>query len=195
MEPVQAQSMTRRRAVLAMAALPFALTGCVLMPKKKDISPAAAEAPKTNGRKLIATFSKQVSLAGDPLKGGQPNPGLVGKVYIIAENQGNPLTGDGTLVVDLFDHTPRLGQNEPKMLEEWRFDAETLSKFIKPDIVGKNYTLFLPWATYNADVTQVLLQFRYDGKDGTSLFTQSGVLTLDHAVVKETSEKSRKVGG
>jgi hypothetical protein len=108
---------------------------------------------------------------------------------------GAPLVGDGSLIVDLYDLTPRGPGSEPVMLQEQRYDPETLKRFVKEDLFGMGYTIYLPWLTYRTDITQVNLILRYDPAKGQSLLHQSGALTVDHAATKELEALQAKGKG
>jgi hypothetical protein len=137
-------------------------------------------------------------LAPDTLHGGSLNEGIVGRVYLVTPDSktshdssgvpkeifGVPFITSGSLQVDLFDHTPRGNDEEPKAIERWIFDAETLSKFEKTDTFGPGYSLFLPWSRYGPDITKILMQAQFTPSDGREpLFCQSGVIAIDHRLV------------
>lgn len=128
----------------------------------------------------VATWSNQITYAADPVHGGQLVPGLVGRLYLFGPEIGHPLTGDGTIVVDLFDDTPRTGAPAPVQLEQWRFDPASAKKLLKPDRIGLGYTLFLHWGTYRPDIKQVHLKVRYETDHGPPLFAPSASITLSH---------------
>ena len=107
-------------------------------------------------------------------------PGIAGRVYLFGPVPDFPLAGDGSIVVDLFDDTPRNGQPSSVHLEEWRFDPVTLQRLLKQDMVGWGYTLFLPWGTHRPEARSVHLTLRYEPPQGTPVYAPSGPLTLDH---------------
>jgi hypothetical protein len=202
MEPLSPQQVARRRFCLMLAASPLAFSVGCFGSKKELVAPeptkAATVAVTAKGElssqfRLVPTFSNKITLAADPLKGGSVNPGLLGRVYLFGADPKFPLLMDGELVVDLFDHTTKPGQDEPKMLEQWRFDAATLPKFAKKDMMGDGYSIFLPWGTYGEDLTQIMLQMRFTSTDGkVSVFNQTGLLSLDHRQVVEYQTNSKR---
>src|SRR5208337_2466794 len=99
-------------------------------------------------------------------------PGLAGRLYLFGPNIDYPLAGDGRLTVDLFNDEPEAGK-EPKLLEQWRIDKDTLKRLLKKDTIGWGYTLFLPWGTYKPEITHVHLRLRYDPAHGTPIFHQT----------------------
>jgi len=130
---------------------------------------------------VIAMWCNQVTTTPDPTHNGEPVKGLAGRVYLFGPNIDCPVTGDGSLVVDLFtepvDHTPPAQPAAP--LEEWRFDRDTLHRLLRRDAVGWGYTLFLPWSTYRPDINHVYLKVRYEPRTGGPLYAASARITLN----------------
>src|SRR5439155_22160470 len=91
-----------------------------------------------------------VEFAPDPAHGGQPTPGLVGRVFLFNQKQ-LPVEGNGSLHVELADGSV----DPPKVLEQWNIDAVTLRKYQRRDAIGPGYSVFLPWGTYRKDLTHV----------------------------------------
>ena len=119
----------------------------------------------------MATWRPDVYYAADPAHGGVERPTLFGRVYLFGPELGFPMTGDGKLVVDLYEGAvPHGATGTP--LEEWRFDPATLKGLLKRDMIGWGYTIPLPWSTYRADVTTVVLKARYEPTKGAPLFAE-----------------------
>jgi len=167
--------------------------GCIGADKIKNrfkaISTAAPPA------QAVAAWNNKLVYAPDPLRGGAAVPYLMGRLYLFGPEVGAPLVGDGSLVVDLYDLTPRGPNSEPVMLQEQRYDPETLKRFVKEDLFGMGYTVYIPWTTYRPDITQVNLILRYDPAKGQSLIHQSGALTVDHTATKELEALQAKGKG
>jgi hypothetical protein len=160
---------------LAAVGLLLPLAGCV------DPSLLVKQAaPRTPACQVVARWFPEVATTPDPARGGMPVSGLVGRVYLFGQEVGAPLSGDGSLVVDLYDETPgaRPAEATPVPLEEWRFDPETLKRLQRQDPVGWGYTLFLPWSTYRAEITHVRLMVRYLPTTGSALFSDSAPIVL-----------------
>ena len=127
---------------------------------------------------IVTTWMNEVQYAPDVVHDGVPTPGLVGRVYLFGPAIDFPQVGDGGLVVDLYNDT---AGPATQPLERWQIDPVTLQKFLKKDIVGWGYTLFLPWPTCRPDVTKVHLTVRYDPAGGGSpLWAQTSLVTIEH---------------
>lgn len=143
---------------------------------------------------VVSTWNRDVRYTPDPTHGGRPVCGLVGRIYLFGQDVGAPLMGDGTLVVDLYDDTDTPSGAEPRLLEEWRFDAETLCKLQKRDIVGYGYSLFLPWGTYRPGLTSIHYQLCYKPAHGMPIWSNSGPITLENPVKGEPAAPGTEVG-
>jgi hypothetical protein len=124
-------------------------------------------------------WEQQVVYASDPTHGGVQTPGLAGRLYLFGPEPGKPLVGDGSLVVDLFDETPVAKGGQPKLLERWCIDKDTLKRLARNDFVGPGYTLFLPWGTYRPDIAKVHLTMCYSPQKGTPLYAPSRTIALN----------------
>jgi hypothetical protein len=158
--------------VLALTALS---AGCVSLGALLGPEGASSTVPVCQ---IVAIWCHDVKFAPDPVRGGALAPGLAGRLYLFGPQIDFPLIGDGSLQVDLYDEGPRAQGGEPRLLEVWRIDRDTLRRLLKRDTIGWGYTLFLPWGTYKPEITRVRLKLRYDPQKGTPLFTESGSLTL-----------------
>ena len=142
---------------------------------------------------VVATWTPEVAFAPDPTKGGAPTPGLAGRVYLFGPEVKSPLQGNGALVVDLYDDAP-LAQGKPAvLLEEWRFNKETLKNLCRKDAIGWGYTLFLPWGTYRPEITQVHLQIHYDVPGAAPLYSSNSSMVLNRGLGSSTKLTDRKI--
>jgi hypothetical protein len=121
----------------------------------------------------MATWQNRVVFTPDPARGGISAPGLTGRLYIFGKQWGFPITGDGSLIVDLFDES----KSGSVMQEQWRIDPDTLKRLLKRDFLGWGYTLFLPWGRYRPETNKVRLRLCYQPPKGAPLYTES-VITL-----------------
>lgn len=182
-------------------ALVALLAGCVA--PEKFVHRAAA--PTGSVCQAAVTWSNRVNYIPDPANGGIPTPGLAGRLYLFGAN-GLALAGDGAVVIDLYDDTPR-GQSQPPQgdqrasvpVEQWRIDRDTLGRLLVEDSVGWGYTLFLPWGTYRRDVSQVHMAVRFEPTHGTPIYAPGGPLTLDHGATPpggaHAGQGARRGGG
>jgi hypothetical protein len=137
--------------------------------------------PAADVRQVVVAWNPEVVFTPDPTHGGEPTPGVAGRLYLFGPEIDRPLVGDGCLVVDLFDNRPGAGGKDAVPLEEWRIDRDTLKRLEKKDAIGCGYTLFLPWATYHPELTQVRLRLRYEPAKGTPLYADSGPVVFHHS--------------
>jgi hypothetical protein len=147
--------------------------GCTL-----DQCWTAKDAPPKGGPCEVATaWLNRVQYTPDVANGGEAIPGLVCRMYLFDETEKHPLLADGGVTITLFDdtHGPT---TQP--LEQWYIDPVTLKKFLKNDIVGPGYTLFLPWKSCRPDVVKVHLACKYEPAHGTPLFDKVTPLTLEY---------------
>jgi hypothetical protein len=163
------------RALAAAAVLALLLTaGCTAL----DSFVAGGDGPPTGAvYQVVATWNNKVAYSPDPTHGGAPMPGLAGRLYLFGPQIDFPVKADGSVVVDLYDET----SGKPVMLEEWRFDRDTLQKLLREDMIGWGYTMFLPWGTCKADVKQVRLRLCYQPASGSPLYAESALMTLNAA--------------
>lgn len=185
MEPVPTK-VSPGRARLFLLAVALA-AGCTSAPKISSSKKGEAADPNTPAQLAVA-WNPKVVYAADPTRGGTIMPVLTGRMYLFASNPAHPLVCEGKLTVDLWDHTPVAGKVEPKMLEQWIIDPETLTKLLKEDIIGMGYSLGLPWSTYREDITGIHLIVRFDPSSGKPHILQQGGVTVDHEATKELQQ-------
>jgi hypothetical protein len=158
---------------------------------------SASEKPTGNVCQVLVTWNPEVVFTPDPTHGGTPAPGIAGRLYLFGSEIDRPLTGDGCVVVDLYDDTPSVNGKASVPLEEWRIDKATLKRLERRDAVGWGYTLFLPWGTYRPEITQVQLRLRYEPATGTPLYAESSPVVFNKGSVPAPQVASRlpKPGG
>jgi hypothetical protein len=164
---------------LLSAVVAIALSGCV-WPEKFTLHNDLVQPTVCQ---VGAAWNNKVLFVPDPTKGGVPAPGLTGRLYLFGAMPDYPFIGDGSLVVDLFDDTPRPGETPVqggKHIEQWRIDPVTLKRLAKKDTIGDGYTLFLPWGTYKPEIQKVHLITRYEPAKGNPIFASPNSLMLDH---------------
>jgi hypothetical protein len=85
------------------------------------------------------------------------------------------MTGDGSLEVLLFDET-----NGPAVQKEtWKIEPVTFKSLLRKDIIGWGYTVFLPWTTYQPEMTHLRLKLCYLPAKGAPIYFESPV-TMDN---------------
>jgi hypothetical protein len=153
--------------------------------------------PKGPVCQIAATWNNEVVFTADPTHGGQPTPGIAGRVYLFGPNLW-PTAGDGTIVVDLYDESKATENDSGVLVEEWRFDKVTLQQLLRRDPIGWGYTLFLPWGTYKEDLPSLPVHFRvrYEATSGGApLFTEGATMTLNNPKSKAVAVASRTAKG
>ena len=165
------------------------LAGCVGM----DTNPPAAIPTAGAPCQLVANCRPDIYFAPDPAHGGVERPTLFGRIYLFGPEVGNPMIGDGKLVVDLYEGAvPKGAKATP--LEEWQFDPVTLKGLLKRDMLGWGYTVPLPWGTYRPDITFVQVNVRYEPAKGAPIYADGAPMAIKPAdkdggpVVTESSK-------
>jgi hypothetical protein len=141
--------------------------------------------------RLTASWNNKVIYAPDPVHGGNPVPGLMGKLWVFGPDEAVPLALDGEIFVGAWDNSRTAAGGEPVLLEVWHIDGEAAKKVRRKDFFGgEAYNLFLPFSQYNVDLKQINVVARFNGADGRSLVSTPQTLTLDHsATLQRAAEK------
>ena len=82
---------------LPLASLFLLLAGCMTTG-----SFLGSDGPASDICRVVVAWHPEVIFTPDPVHGGQPTPGLAGRVYLFGEQIDYPRVGDGSLVVDLY---------------------------------------------------------------------------------------------
>jgi hypothetical protein len=161
----------RRRAAWWPAVAVLLAGGCAPLDSFVGSGDAPPLAPV---HQVVATWHNEVVFAPDPVHGGVQSPGLAGRLYLFGPEIKEPLGGDGSVVVDLFDDSGP----KPVMLEEFRLDPDSLRKLQRKDMIGWGYTLFLPWGTYKPEIKQIHMRLCYQPAKGAPLYSESSRMAL-----------------
>jgi hypothetical protein len=168
---------TSRRWMKPLVPFFLLLSGCVAL-ETNVLNPAAPPAPGLPAQ-IVASWRPDVYFTADPVHAGAETPTLAGRVYLFGPEIKFPMTGDGSLVVDLYEGAIQPGANVAP-LEEWRFNPNEFRTLLKRDAIGWGYTVLLPWGTYRPDLTQVQLKVRYEPPKGFPLFAPSSAMALNN---------------
>ncbi len=169
--PVEPLTLARRARRWAVA-LGLALSaGCV----SSDWQLVNGDGPPRPGVpcQIVTIWQNSVLYAPDPIKNGAPQPGLAARLYLFGPEIDFPMTGNGSLVVDLYDET----DGTAVLRERLEVDPQTLKRLLKQDRIGWGYTVFFPLAQYRPEMTKLRLRTSYRQGKGLPLFTES-VVTL-----------------
>ena len=155
----------------------------------KNAPPPAPVQPSELPKSVVATWQHDVSIVTpDPLRDGQATPGLVGRVYLF-DHFDHPKCYEGKATVKLFDERPIQG-GPPVFLEEWDFPSAALRKLAKKDPIGWGYTLFLPTATINPNITQVRMTVAFTADGATVPVQSTNTFRLGQAPVRVYSSQT-----
>lgn len=152
---------------------------------------ATTPAKPGQGARLTAAWNNKVMYAPDPTHGGNPVPGLMGKMWVFGPDEAVPLGMDGEIFVGAWDNSQTVHGGEPVLLEVWHLDPAAAKKVRRAGFMGgEEYYLFLPWSQYHVDLKQINVVARFNGADGRSLVSAPEILTLDHsATLQRAAER------
>lgn len=155
---------------------------------------ATTPANPGQGARLTAAWQNKVIYAPDPTHGGNPVPGLMGKMWVFGPDEGVPLSLDGEIFVGAWDNSRTVHGGEPVLLEVWHLDPAAAKKVRRAGFMGgEEYYLFLPWSQYHVDLKQINVVARFNGADGRSLVSAPETLTLDHSTTLQRA--AERLGG
>lgn len=144
--------------------------------------------------RLTAAWNNKIIYAPDPVHGGEPVPGLMGKLWLFGPDVSTPLTADGEIFVGAWDNGPTINGGQPVLLEVWHIDSEAAKRIRRPDFIGGDaYNLFLPMTQYNVDLKRINVVARFNGADGRCLVSAPETLTLDHSATLQRA--AERLGG
>ena len=87
---------------LIIGLVPLCLAGCV---GTEPFVHLGGETLDSVPCQVVAAWNPGVVFTPDPVHDGAQTAGLVGRIYLFGPEIGCPLTGDGSLMVDLYDDT------------------------------------------------------------------------------------------
>ena len=135
--------------------------------------------PKVAPVSIAVAWQNRVDYLPDPARQGEMGPGIAGQLFLFGSRD-QAATADGTLIVELFDETPRPNGMPPLKPEQWTFRKDVLQTLRSVDErFGPNYVVFLPWPSYRPDVTRVRIKVRFDPEKGYPLYAEQSHLSLD----------------
>jgi hypothetical protein len=182
--------------ILGLALLP----GCASVDSnaKGGVSPPVAPVAQ-----LQALWQNRVITTPDVAHKGASLPGLVGRVYLLGTDLTQPVKGDGTLLVDLYDADQNTPQGQQRLLEHYEFPKKVLDQLLRKDVVGWGYTVFLPWPEYQPDIKHVELRASYNRANGTTVFSDAaqlcfhsdnaGLTVVQHTMAPTTSQTKNTI--
>jgi hypothetical protein len=142
------------------------------------------QAPTGPACKVVARWEAHLVETPDSVNGGVPLRGLAGRMYLLGPDLPTgevspPVSGDGEVLVDLYDDRPMATGGVPVALERWQYPPDVLKKLLRKDVFGWGYTLFLPWVkTYRPDIAQVHIRLCYVPPGAAPLYFVSSTINL-----------------
>ncbi len=184
-----------RAALLGSLTVVAALSGgCVTLKSFCGLEPPPVGIPC----RIAVTWKNCLMNTQDPVNGGADLRGLAGRVYLFANECDLPVSGDGQVIVDLYDERPIAAGGPAVALERWVLSKDILKQLLRKDAIGWGYTLFLPWVkTYRPDLTQLHMRVCYVREDKTPLYASDsihlnhGEQFFHHSSTTETTTKER----
>jgi hypothetical protein len=143
--------------------------GCVTT--EGEVEKVEMPPPPATPCQIATTWQNNIAYAADPIHGGKPTQGFLGRLYLFGQSIGYPMNGDGSVLVELFDETNGTSVKR----EQWEIDPQTLARLIRKDFIGWGYTLFLPSGEYKPGMTTLRLRTCYLPAKGGKLYTESEV--------------------
>ena len=145
--------------------------------------------------RLAARWEPTVRYTQDPMNNGAPLPGIAGRVYLMrAGSEITTLVGNGSLTIELFDEAQPPGPQGPAPVYHWSFDAGTLQKLLRRDVVGWGYTLFLPCLPLRTDIANASIKVRYDQDKCLPLFAEPAKYSLSNGADAAVQQVSHNPG-
>jgi hypothetical protein len=173
-----------KRGMLASLLLTATLTtGC--FPTESEVWLGSTPPPVGIPARIATYWQTNVAYAADPANNGALNPGFAGRLYLFGPSLGYPMTGDGSILVEMLDESQ---EGSSIKRETWEIDPQTLARLQRRDRIGWGYTLFLPSREYKPEMSKIRLKTCYRPAKGAPQYTES-VITLasDTSSVHQTS--------
>lgn len=173
--------------LLSAAAVCLLISGCVTT-QSWFCEPSAPAVSEVN-----AIWEGRLLVTQDTVNGGRPLPGLAGRLYLFAMDQGTPLKCNGTVRVDVYDTTHCQPGAAPPIVGRFEFDQVSLAKLLRKDKIGWGYTLFLPWPDYRPEIAHVRLNVCYMPVNGSPLYAEPASIALNNqANLVQTRQVTKK---
>jgi hypothetical protein len=161
------------------------LSGCVMTEAEIAMGPKPPEVSVPHN--IATTWESGIAYAADPTHGGAVNPGLKGRLYLFGPVVGRPVTGNGSVLVEMFDESVE-GQSIKR--EYWEIDPRTLDRLhCRDPLIGWGYTLFLPSAQVKPEMSKLRIRTCFRPVNGAAQYTESTItLTASNGSIRQTSK-------
>jgi hypothetical protein len=157
-----------------------------------DLLPGGDTAPTGKVAQVSAVWHNQVIFAPDPKNGGQMTPGIAGKIYLFGENSAHPVSGNGQLIVELFDPSQKGPDGGPLRLNYWELKHEMLASRLQRDMIGWGYALLLPWLEYRPELQEVVMKVHYEEPKALPIYSEPAKIAFNPTVQDFQSVKSTR---
>jgi hypothetical protein len=152
-------------------------SGCLSL-EKQSWNPFKPDVETAHHMDVI--WYKNVRYIPDPTQGGAPRGGIAARMYLWkSKKSGEPILGDGQVIVEIFDETKAAGPNGFEPVERTTFPKTVLQTLLQKDNLGGDggYTLLIPCPP---NVTNVHFAVRYEpAKGGQVLLANSDTIRLE----------------
>jgi hypothetical protein len=109
--------------------------------------------------RIVACWNDRVHHCDDVVNSCARVSMLKGSVYLHCGETKKTVCAKGCILVEAFD-------NQARKIAQWQFDAASLEKLKRTDLIGVGYTLCLPMDQRCLEVNDIQLKLTYRGDDG-----------------------------
>jgi hypothetical protein len=153
--------------------------GCVTM-DMPDWMPGKSPPPVGKPLRVVGFWEPRVEFAPDTSNNGKPQPGLVGRVYLLGKDD-LPITAEGTLAVELYDVTGLaelpIEQQVPRPMLRNVYLPDNLRVLANRNAVGWGYTVWFPWTDcYSPAINRVQMVVRFYPANGAPMISTTPTL-------------------
>jgi hypothetical protein len=129
-------------------------------------------------QQVLVFWDNHLHVTQNSVRSGTALPGMVGRVWLFADDPKHGAEANGSMVIEMYDMTPVQSGGQAQQLVRVTYDLQTLKRLKQKDYFGDGYTLFIPWETYNPAVKEVKLQLAYVPEKGTPYYSEETWVTL-----------------
>jgi hypothetical protein len=142
-------------------------------PKRIDENAQETEKPPPAGvpSRIAASWENSISHSmPGVLTSGQATPGLAGRLCLFGPTSDVPMTGNGSVVMEMFVESKEGGSVK---FDQREMDGKTLQQWLSRDRIGWGYTLFLPWGAHKLEMRMVRIKTCFKPSHGAPVFSES----------------------
>ena len=137
---------------------------------------------------VVSFWDRNVRIALDTEHHGAEIPMLAGRVFFFGPDK-RPMAARGKLAIYWYDMTGPADGPHPQ-LGECLYDADTLDKLKKTDMVGVGYTVVASWQNYRPEVKHIKVQVCFmPERGGSPIYGEPALVSL-HSDAPITSRQA-----